>query len=304
VASSKERQRRLAREKMNRQMARRASRARRNRQIQAGIVAGTAIILVVLASLWAGGVFSGKPKTKPTTQASDCLWNKADTAANTNLKDVGLPPTTGIPKSGTETMTITTNLGVITADLDLAKAPCTAASFKYLAGKHFFDNTTCHRLLDKGDYVLQCGDPSGTGSGGPGYTFADEYRPSAPSPEPSASAAPTVTYPKGVLAMANSGADTNGSQFFIVYQDSPFQPNYTIFGQVTDGLSIVAQVGDAGDDGAFSQDAGGGHPKKAVKIQSLTVTAAPPGSASPAPPATPSAPAGSQSPATSASARA
>jgi peptidyl-prolyl cis-trans isomerase B (cyclophilin B) len=271
VASSRDRQRKLARAKMERQMARRASRARRNRQIQAGIIAGAAVVLVVIASLWAGGVFSNKPETNPTAQTSDCLWTKADTAGNTNLKDTGLPPTTGIPKAGTETMTINTNLGVITASLDLAKAKCTAASFRYLASKHFFDNTTCHRLLDKGDYVLQCGDPSGTGSGGPGYTFADEYLPTAPATGSSASAAATVTYPQGTLAMANSGADTNGSQFFIVYKDSPFPPNYTIFGQVTGGLSLVQQVGDAGDDGAFANDAGGGHPKKAVTIKSLTV---------------------------------
>ena len=166
-------------------MVRRAAKARRNRQIQAGIIAGAVVILVVLGSLWAGGVFSGH-KSNTNAQASDCLWTPADTAANTALKDVGTPPTSGLPTSGTETMTITTNLGVITASLDLAKAPCTSASFKYLASKQFFNNTTCHRLLDQGDYVLQCGDPTGTGSGGPGYTFADENLPTPTSPAVSA----------------------------------------------------------------------------------------------------------------------
>jgi peptidyl-prolyl cis-trans isomerase B (cyclophilin B) len=271
VASSRDRARKLARAKMERQMARRATKARRNRQLQAGIIAGTAVILVVLGSLWVGGVFSSKHKS--TTQASDCQWNKADLSANTNLKDTGLPPTTGIPKSGTETMTITTNLGTITASLDLAKAKCTAASFKYLASKNFFNGSKCHRLLDSGDFVLQCGDPSYTGSGGPGYTFADEYLPAAAAAGgASPSAASTVTYPAGTLAMANSGADTNGSQFFIVYKDSPFPPNYTVFGQVTGGLDLVRQVGDAGDDGAFASSAGGGHPKKAVTINSMTVS--------------------------------
>jgi peptidyl-prolyl cis-trans isomerase B (cyclophilin B) len=283
---------------MERQMVRRAARARRNRQIQAGIIAGAAVILVVLASLWAGGVFSGK-KSNTETRASDCLWTPADTAINTALKNVGTPPTTGIPKSGTETMTITTNLGVITASLDLAKAPCTSASFKYLASKQFFDNTICHRLLSQGDYVLQCGDPSATGSGGPGYTFADENLPTPASAAPDASGSATATYPAGTLAMANSGADTNGSQFFIVYKDSPFPPNYTIFGQVTSGLDVVRKVGDAGDDGAFASDAGGGHPKKTVTIQALTVSDVKAGSAPPAgstSPSVPASPAGPTSP--------
>jgi peptidyl-prolyl cis-trans isomerase B (cyclophilin B) len=269
VASSRDRQRKLARAKMERQMARRATKARRNRQVQAGIIAGTAVVLVVLGSLWVGGVFSSKHKT--TTQASQCRWNKADTAGNKNLKDVGMPATSGLPKAGTETMTINTNLGVITASLDLAKAPCTAASFRYLGSKNFFNGSRCHRLLDKGDYVLQCGDPSYTGSGGPGYTFADEYLPAAAAAGASPSAASTVTYPEGVLAMANSGTDTNGSQFFIVYKASPFPPNYTVFGRITSGLPLVQQVGDAGDDGAFASNSGGGHPKKEVKINTLTV---------------------------------
>ncbi|HKS98337.1 MAG TPA: peptidylprolyl isomerase [Rugosimonospora sp.] len=301
MASSRDRQRKLARAKMERQMARRASKARRNRQIQAGIVAGAAVILVVLGGLWVGGVFSGK-HSNSAAKASDCLWTKADTAANTNLKNTGEPPTTGIPKSGTETMTINTNLGVITASLDLTRSPCTAASFKYLAGKHFFDNTSCHRLLDTGDYVLQCGDPSGTGSGGPGYTFADEYLPTSPSAAAGSSATPTVTYQAGMLAMANSGADTNGSQFFIVYKDSPFPASYTIFGQITSGLDLVQQVGAAGDDGAYASSAGGGHPKKAVKITSMTVSSASPAGAAPSPSS--SAPPASTAPSAAASSRA
>jgi peptidyl-prolyl cis-trans isomerase B (cyclophilin B) len=215
--------------------------------------------------------------------AQDCLWNKADTTANTNLKDVGEPPTTGIPKTGTETMTIVTNLGTVTASLDLAKAPCTAASFKYLGSKGFFNNTSCHRLLEETtDHVLQCGDPSGTGSGGPGYTFGDEYLPSNPSATTatncaSPSASDSVTYPGGSIAMANGGADTNGSQFFIVYKDSTFPPCYTLFGTITGGLKLVQQVGAAGADGS----SGDGKPKKAVKITSLTVSGPNPASPSP-----------------------
>jgi peptidyl-prolyl cis-trans isomerase B (cyclophilin B) len=279
---------------MDRQLARRAARARRQRQLQAGLAVGLVVVVGVVVALFASGVFSGS-KNNTTASTGTCIWNKANTTGNSNLKDVGQPPTTGEPRAGTETMTITTNLGVITASLDLAKAPCTAASFAYLGSKNFFNNSSCHRLLSSGDHVLQCGDPSGTGQGGPSYTFADEYLPSAspaaaPSASPStgaspsASAASSVVYPAGTLAMANSGADTNGSQFFIVYKDSPFPPNYTIFGTVTSGLSIVQQVGAAGDDGAFASSAGGGHPKKPVTIQSLTVARQP--SASPSPKAT------------------
>jgi peptidyl-prolyl cis-trans isomerase B (cyclophilin B) len=96
-----------------------------------------------------------------------------------------------------------------------------------------------------------------------------------------------VVYPAGTLAMANSGADTNGSQFFIVYKDSPFPPSYTIFGTITSGLNIVQQVGAAGDDGAFASSAGGGHPKQAVTIQALTVTRKSSTSPSPAAAASP-----------------
>jgi peptidyl-prolyl cis-trans isomerase B (cyclophilin B) len=293
VPSSRERQRKLARAKVERQIARRAHRARRRRQIYAGSIGGVAVLLVLFGGLWIGGVFKHKKApASTTTTASQCNWKKADLAGNKNLKDTGTPPANGNPKTGTETMTITTNLGVVTVSLDLAKAPCTAASFKYLASKGYFNNTICHRLVESGDnHILQCGDPSGTGQGGPGYTFADEYVPPIAQPsagtDPSAAPASTAVYPAGSVAMANAGAGTNGSQFFIVYKDSTYPPNYTLFGQVTAGLPIVQDVGKAGDDG--TSDAGGGKPKKAVNIQTITVgepTAAAPSTAptgSPAP---------------------
>jgi len=181
-------------------------------------------------------------------------------------------------------MTITTNLGAIEAQLDLSRAPCTAASFAYLSSKKFFDGSTCHRLTTEGIFVLQCGDPTGTGKGGPGYKFPDEYKPqpaptTSPTAEASESAAPSAAplYSKGMLAMANSGANTNGSQFFIVYKDTPLPPNYTIFGVVTKGLDIVERVAAAGHDNAFAQNAdgspgpGGGKPKTEVMITSITV---------------------------------
>jgi peptidyl-prolyl cis-trans isomerase B (cyclophilin B) len=307
VASSKSRQRAMARAKVERQIARRAAAARRRRQVQAGIGVGLVVVLVAVGVAWATGLFSHKPKT-PITSAGACAWTTLDTGSNANLKDVGTPPTTDIPKTGTETMTVTTNQGVVTAQLDLEKASCTAASFAFLSGQKFFDNTKCHRLTTQGIFVLQCGDPSGTGNGGPAYKFPDEYRPLPPQPTDSASGGPSggatptpaasttptsqpLLYPRGSLAMANSGADTNGSQFFIVYKDSPLPANYTLFGTVTQGLDVIDKVAAAGNDGAFDPQPGGGHPKTEVVIQSLTVSAAPasPTGATPTPSATPSA---------------
>jgi peptidyl-prolyl cis-trans isomerase B (cyclophilin B) len=170
-------------------------------------------------------------------------------------------------------MTINTNLGPIVVQLDLAKAPCTAASFTYLAGQHFFDGSSCHRLVNKSGndpqsgqasdfHVLQCGDPTGTGQGGPKYKFDNEYVPTDLRP----------AYPAGVVAMANSGQPgTNGSQFFIVFGDTLLDPNYTAFGKVTKGLDIAQKVGAAGDDGAFEPNPGGGHPKTKLTFTTVTV---------------------------------
>jgi peptidyl-prolyl cis-trans isomerase B (cyclophilin B) len=279
VARTRDRQRALARAKLDRQIARRAAAARKRRQIQAGTATGIALVLIVLGTLWYAGAFE-PDKAKPQA-AADCAWN-AETGEN--AKDVGRPPTSDIPKSGIETMTITTNQGVIRAAIDVSKVPCAAASFSFLASKQYFDNTKCHRLTTEGGYVLQCGDPSGTGSGGPGYRYADENLPVAdppasdtPSPAPSASA-PASLYKAGMIAMANSGPDTNGSQFFIVYKDSPvFEAKYTVLGQITQGLDIVEKIaaGGVAEGGSSATD---GKPKVEVTIQTLTM-----GGAEPAP---------------------
>ncbi len=306
MPSSKTRQRKLARAKMERQMARRAAKARRNRQLQAGIAVGIVALLAIAGTVWALGGFSS---SKPTAAAGTCAWNPANTTNNANLKDVGTPPTSGEPRTGAETVTIQLGQGTVTGSIDLAKAPCTASSLKYLAGKKFFDNTKCHRLTTSGLYVLQCGDPSGTGQGGPAYTYADENLPTtAPSESPSgsasaptsASASPSATaspsanpsanpsesnhvYKRGTLAMANSGADTNGSQFFIVYKDSPLPPNYIVFGTVTSGLDVVERIAAGGAVDTSGAATGDGKPKEDVVIKALTITAPDQPSASPSP---------------------
>ena len=167
------------------------------------------------------------------------------------------PPQSVATMTGQVTGTMTTNLGDLDLTLDADKTPCTVNSFVSLAKQGYFDSTSCHRLTTQGIYVLQCGDPTGTGMGGPGYSFKDELSGSE-------------TYPAGTLAMANAGADTNGSQFFIVYADTPLPPSYTVFGSVgPDGVALVKKVAKAGTNNANGP--GDGAPNKAVEIQSVTI---------------------------------
>jgi peptidyl-prolyl cis-trans isomerase B (cyclophilin B) len=133
---------------------------------------------------------------------------------------------------------LTTNQGVIKVDLATAAAPCTVNSFLSLAHNGFYNRTPCHRLTTDAIFVLQCGDPSGAGQGGPGYKFGDENLPTLMKP----------AYPRGTLAMANSGPGTNGSQFFLVYNDSDIDPNYSIFGTVTEGIEVLDKIAANGTD--------------------------------------------------------
>ena len=149
------------------------------------------------------------------------------------------------------TATLNTDQGEITIEMAADKAPCTTNSFKHLANEKYFDGTSCHRLTTKNILVLQCGDPTGSGSGGPGYQFAEENLP----------AEGENNYPEGTVAMANAGPGTNGSQFFLVYGDTTLPPSYTIFGTITEGLDVVKKVAEAGSDN--SNGDGDGKPKPA-----------------------------------------
>ena len=160
----------------------------------------------------------------------------------------------------TYTATVVTNCGTIVIKLDGKNAPHTVNSFAFLAGKHYFDNTPCHRLTTAGIYVLQCGDPTGTGTGDPGYSIRDE----------NLGAIKNRNYPAGIVAMANAGPNTGGSQFFLVYKNSPLDPNYTPFGTITSGLDVLKKIAAAGNDGANGP--GDGAPNQPVVIQSFTVT--------------------------------
>jgi len=199
------------------------------------------------ASASGSGIGSAPPKDVTCSYPSD--GNAA--------KQVQPPPAKPLA-GGTVQATIATSAGDVPITLDADKAPCTVNSFVSLVQQHYFDGTPCHRLTTKGIYVLQCGDPSGTGMGGPGYSFADEL-------------SGHDTYPKGTLAMANSGADTNGSQFFLCYGDCSAlnqQPNYTVFGNISDaGLQVLAKVAQAGTANGSTD----GAPKDHVKITSVTL---------------------------------
>ena len=159
---------------------------------------------------------------------------------------------------GTIAATITTNFGDVGLTLDAASAPCTVNSFVSLAEQGFYDDTPCPRIGDmEGFGILQCGDPTGTGAGGAGYSFADEL-------------SGDETYPAGTLAMANAGPDTNGSQFFLVFRDSQFPPSYNVFGTIDDaGLEVLDEIAAVGNDNA--NPAGGGAPNEDVTIESVTV---------------------------------
>lgn len=167
------------------------------------------------------------------------------------------PPSGQAPASGTVSFTLAMTEGDVTITMDRAKTPCTIHSFESLATQRYYDDTKCHRLVDSGIFVLQCGDPSGTGSGGPGYTFADELT-------------GKEKYPAGTVAMANAGPDTNGSQFFMVYEDSPLPPSYTVFGTMDKkSLGVVARMAAEGQDG--SSQAGGGKPNNPSQITTVSI---------------------------------
>ncbi len=179
----------------------------------------------------AGGGSGNKALSAITTSAN-C---PASFSATLNKPSYPTAPPMTIDTSKTYTATVTTDVGPFTVQLDPKVAPKAVNSFVFLANQHFFDCITFHRVIPS--FVDQTGDPTGTGTGGPGYQFADEL-PKTASPQ----------YPLGSVAMANSGANTNGSQFFIVAgtQGETLAPSYTLFGKVTAGMSVISTINAAG----------------------------------------------------------
>lgn len=195
----------------------------------------------------------------PLEDTVQCEYNESGEAAN----DATVPNGDDISTEGTVTVNFTTNQGEIPMELDRALAPCTVNAITDLVDQGYYDDTICHRMTTGGLAVLQCGDPTGSGSGGPGFQFANEY----PTDELDDTAIQSI-YPRGSIAMANAGPDTNGSQFFLNYADSTLAPDYTYFGNVTEeGLETLDAIAEKGVETGASD----GAPAEEVRIESATV---------------------------------
>ena len=284
-----EQRREAAKRKLERQLQRRAERAKRQRLIT--IIASVVGVLVVVAAVVTTVIMTGKDSDEtalastttsadpgaeqpaadgqlpafvaPAGLGQDCQYPAAGQAS----KKVNPPRTGKIPMDETEiSVSMETDQGNIGLMLDNAKAPCTTNSFASLAGQGYFNDTECHRLTTSESLsVLQCGDPTGKGTGGPGYQFANEYPTNQYQPDNPALQQPVV-YPRGTLAMANAGPNTNGSQFFLVYRDSMLPPGYTVFGTIDEtGLATLDKIADAGVQGG-GQD---GAPANKVLVKKI-----------------------------------
>ncbi|MEU4656321.1 peptidylprolyl isomerase [Streptomyces sp. NPDC023723] len=269
MVSQEQRRRQLAREKFLRQQQRRTT-ARRKARVRNSVIASVlGVVLVGSLALYTTGTLKGdddketaSAEASPTASASKAA-DPCDKAAAGKVatKTWKKEPAMSIDKSADYTMTLDTTCGAIDIALKTAAAPHTVNSFNFLAAKGFFDHSKCHRLTTSGIYVLQCGDPTGQGTGGPGYTIPDENLKDKSLKD--------NIYPAGTVAMANTGtADTGGSQFFLVYQDSELPPSYTPFGTISDaGMKVLKKIAAAGE----STGAGDGAPNATVVIDKATV---------------------------------
>jgi peptidyl-prolyl cis-trans isomerase B (cyclophilin B) len=192
------------------------------------------------------------PLTLNSKKSPSCSFRS--TRQDTGGRHPGLPSQ---PAPGPTKVRLRTSVGTFLLRLDVAKAPCTTSSFRHLVETRFYDGTDCTRLTTISIFLLECGNPSRSGSGGPGYTIPDENLSEA-------------TYRTGTVAMANTGKPhSGGSQFFIVYQTSPLPPQYTPFATVLSGLGVILKVAAAGTDDA--NGSGDGSPLLHVTIKSATM---------------------------------
>jgi peptidyl-prolyl cis-trans isomerase B (cyclophilin B) len=239
-----------------------------------GIVGGLVAALVVAGVILLGTGVLGGGKNDPGTAASGsssapasdaaaspsaggpCGYTAADTKQNPDLTEVSVP-SADVPTTGSQKLTMSTNFGDIGLTLDQANAPCASGALVHLARQKFFDGTDCHRETNSpGLQVLQCGDPSGTGRGGAAFNYPTQVT-------------GKETYPRGTIAMANSGQGFDGSQFFLVYGDSlDNNPNYTVVGKIDNaGLAVLDRIAKAGIEGGGAD----GAPAKPVTIEKMSV---------------------------------
>ncbi|MCC9708799.1 peptidylprolyl isomerase [Streptomyces sp. MNU76] len=278
MVSQDQRRRQLAREKFLRQQQRRTSARRKARVRNAAIASVLGVILVGSVALYTTDVLKGddkKDNVNAEASASPSPSKAPDPCekpAEGKVKELTFKkePALTIDKTAKYTMDLQTTCGAIPITMDAAKAPRTVNSFDFLVNKGYLDHTKCHRLTTEGIYVLQCGDPQGTGTGGPGYTIPDE---NLKDPRLKGD-----VYPAGTVAMANQfnaqtgeGKNSGGSQFFLVTQDSPLPANYTPFGTVSkDGMKVLKKIADAGAQPADPQT-GNTAPNATVVINKATV---------------------------------
>ncbi|MFF7858274.1 peptidylprolyl isomerase [Streptomyces sp. NPDC007904] len=270
MVSQEQRRRQLAREKFLRQQQRRTE-ARRKSRIRNSVIASVlGVVLVGSLALYTSGTLKQDDKTEanaevtPSASATGKAPDPCDKPAEGKVESQTWKkePAMSIDKSAKYTLKLDTTCGGIDVALNASAAPHTVNSFDFLANKGYFDHSKCHRLTTNGIYVLQCGDPTGTGTGGPGYTIPDENLKDKSLKD--------NTYPAGTVAMANTGQkNSGGSQFFLVYQDSQLPPSYTPFGTVSEaGMKVLKKIADAGE----STGAGDGAPNATVVIDKATVT--------------------------------
>ena len=241
------------------------------------LLSGVAVLIAVVGLVWVVPAGAAHPSLRslapvavakvavaPVAVAPVAVAKVAGPAAGTSCQYMpavpadkfrGIPIFTPATSQPFDARMVTTQ-GAITFRARTGAAPCTTFSFRYLAERGYFTGTHCHRLTTKGIYVLQCGDPTGTGSGGPGYEFADENLTGA-------------TYPAGTVAMANAGPGTNGSQFFFVWKDTRLSPAYTPFGRVIGGLDVLKKIAAAGDDD--QNGPGDGYPARYTAFRSVQI---------------------------------
>jgi peptidyl-prolyl cis-trans isomerase B (cyclophilin B) len=210
------------------------------------VAIGSAALVLALSPAAFGHATPSTPSAATTPTSGPCAYTP--TPDDPAVRPVSLPPDPQhTPDRGLVLVTLFTNRGPIPMILRRAQAPCTVQSFVHLLRSRFYDDTICHRLTTYPTLsVLQCGDPSGTGEGGPGYRFGDELPTNLP-PAPTDPTGARRVYARGVLAMANAGPDTNGSQFFLVYKNSALRPDYSIFGTVLPlGLRTLDRIAAGG----------------------------------------------------------
>ncbi|MFE7278399.1 peptidylprolyl isomerase [Streptomyces sp. NPDC057623] len=271
MVSQEQRRRQLAREKFLRQQQRRTVARRKTRMRNSVIASVLGVIVIGSLALYTTGVLKGDddskenagaevtPSATPSKAPDPCEKPAEGKVRTATWKK---EPALTVDKSAKYTMKLATTCGDIDIALKASAAPHTVNSFDFLAGKGYFDHSKCHRLTTNGIYVLQCGDPTGTGTGGPGYNIPDENLKDK--------SLKNNIYPAGTIAMANTGQkNSGGSQFFLVYQDSQLPPSYTPFGTVSEsGMKVLKKIADAGE----STGQGDGAPNATVVINKATVT--------------------------------